>query len=292
MVADPLVIQTVDLRKDYGGVEALRGLSLEVPRGSIYGFLGRNGAGKTTTIKVLLGMARPAGGDARVFGLDACVQDASVEIRRRTGFVSDDKELYHYLTVGEMIRFTAAFFPKWRADLEQRYLRAFDLPADRRVKALSRGMRTKLALLLALCRGAELLILDEPTSGLDPAIVPSLLIPLLSPGIGQSYGIGDALVHSACLFLAGSVFFSLAFLLSTIFSDVWRPLLIALCTAVILALAEQFVDGLSRFGLIGAMSGERYFRGGGLPWPGLFVSVVLSAAMLYGAIFNLARRDF
>jgi ABC-2 type transport system ATP-binding protein len=179
-VADPLVIQTVDLRKTYDGVEALRGLSLEVPRGSIYGFLGRNGAGKTTTIKVLLGMARPTAGEARVFGLAAGAPEPSVEIRQRTGFVSDDKELYNYLTVAEMIRFTAAFFPRWRADLEQRYLRAFELPAGRRVKDLSRGMRTKLALLLALSRGAELLILDEPTSGLDPAMTEEVLQALVT----------------------------------------------------------------------------------------------------------------
>ena len=146
-----------------------------MPAGSIYGFLGRNGAGKTTTIKVLLGMARPTSGSARVFGLPADAAGASVEIRRRIGFVSDEKDLYDYMTVGEMIRFTAAFFPRWRADLEQRYLRTFELPADRKVKALSRGTRTKLALLLALCRGAELLILDEPTSGLDPAMTEEVL---------------------------------------------------------------------------------------------------------------------
>jgi len=175
MVADPLVIETVDLRKHYQGVEALRGLRLEVPRGSIFGFLGRNGAGKTTTIKVLLGMARATAGDARVFGLPAGAEQASVEIRRRTGFVSDDKELYNYLTVEEMVRFTASFFPRWRPDLAGRYLRAFELPPDRKVKALSRGMRTKLALLLALSRGAELLILDEPTSGLDPAMTEDVL---------------------------------------------------------------------------------------------------------------------
>ena len=84
------------------------------------------------------------------------------------------------MTVGEMIRFTAPFFPKWRVDLEQRYLRRFELPPDRKVKALSRGMRTKLALLLALCRGAELLILDEPTSGLDPAVTEEVLQALVS----------------------------------------------------------------------------------------------------------------
>jgi ABC-2 type transport system ATP-binding protein len=179
-VADEMVIATSDLHKRYDGVEALRGLSLQVPRGSICGFLGRNGAGKTTTVKVLLGMARPTSGSAQVFGLSAQDQDASVEIRRRTGFVSDEKDLYGYMTVAEMVRFTAAFFPRWRQDLEQRYLRAFDLPADRKVKALSRGMRTKLALLLALCRGAELLILDEPTSGLDPAMTEEVLQALVS----------------------------------------------------------------------------------------------------------------
>src|SRR6267142_5182705 len=163
-MADQYIIETDELRKNYDGVEAVRGLSLQVPAGSIYGFLGRNGAGKTTTIKVLLGMARPTSGHARVFGLAADAADASVEIRRRTGFVSDEKDLYDYMTVAEMIRFTAALFPRWRADLEQRYLRKFELPLDRKVKALSRGTRTKLALVLALCRGAELLILDEPTS--------------------------------------------------------------------------------------------------------------------------------
>jgi ABC-type multidrug transport system ATPase subunit len=180
MVADPFVIEASELRKHYGGVEALRGLSLQVPPGSIYGFLGRNGAGKTTTIKVLLGMARPASGHARVFGLPADAQDASVDIRRRTGFVSEDKDLYDYMTVEEMIRFTAAFFPRWRADLQQRYLGRFELPPHRKVKALSRGMRTKLALLLAMCRGAELLILDEPTSGLDPAMTEEVLQALVA----------------------------------------------------------------------------------------------------------------
>ena len=180
MVADPFVIEASELRKDYGGVEALRGLSLQVPPGSICGFLGRNGAGKTTTIKVLLGMARPASGHARVFGLPADAQDASVDIRRRTGFVSEDKDLYDYMTVEEMIRFTAAFFPRWRADLQQRYLGRFELPPHGTVKALSRGMRTKLALLLAMCRGAELLILDEPTSGLDPAMTEEVLQALVA----------------------------------------------------------------------------------------------------------------
>ena len=179
-MADPFVIETIDLRKHYDGVEALRGLDLQVPAGSICGFLGRNGAGKTTTIKLLLGMARPSSGEARVFGLRADAPETSVEIRRRTAFVSEEKDLYDYMTVAEMIRFTAAFYPRWRADLEQRYLRAFELPPGRMVKALSRGMRTKLALLLGLCRGAELLILDEPTAGLDPAMTEEILQALVA----------------------------------------------------------------------------------------------------------------
>jgi ABC-2 type transport system ATP-binding protein len=92
-VTEPFVIETADLRKSYDGVEALRGLNLQVPAGSICGFLGRNGAGKTTTLKVLLGMARPTSGNARVFGLPADVPGTSLEIRRRTGFVSEDKDL-------------------------------------------------------------------------------------------------------------------------------------------------------------------------------------------------------
>ena len=184
-MADQLVIEAAGLRKHYGQVEALRGLDLRVPAGSICGFLGRNGAGKTTALKVLLGMARPTSGAARLFGLPAQDEGASVEIRRRTGFVSDEKDLYDYMTVAEMIRFTAPFFPRWSADLEARYLRRFELPPDRRVKALSRGMRTKLALLLALCRGAELLVLDEPTSGLDPAMTEEVLQALVAHAAGE-----------------------------------------------------------------------------------------------------------
>ena len=184
-MADTIIIETADLRKHYDDVDALRGLNLQVPAGSIHGFLGRNGAGKTTTIKVLLGMTRPTSGRASVFGLAADVEASSVEIRKRTGFVSDEKELYDYMTVEEIIRFTAAFFPRWRRDLEQKYVRKFELPLGRKVKALSRGMRTKLTLLLALSRGAELLILDEPTSGLDPAMAEEVLQALVAHVAGE-----------------------------------------------------------------------------------------------------------
>ena len=182
-MSDAHVIETIDLRKTYegtGGTEALRGLTLRVPRGSIFGFLGKNGAGKTTTIKVVLGMAHATSGEARVFGLPARDRESSVAIRRRTGFVSEEKDLYDLMTVEQIIRFTASFYPGWRSDLEHRYLRSFELPPDRKVKDLSRGMRTKLALLVALSRGAELLILDEPTSGLDPAMTEEVLQTLVA----------------------------------------------------------------------------------------------------------------
>ena len=185
-MSDPFIIETAGLQKNYDGIEALRGLTLQVPAGSIFGFLGRNGAGKTTTIKILLGLAKPTSGTAHVFGLDADDQAASVAIRRRTAFVSDEKDLYDYMTVGEMIRFTASFFPKWRADMEERQLRRFDLRRERPIKGLSRGMRTKLSLLLALCRGAELLILDEPTSGLDPVVTEEVLQALVSGVAGEA----------------------------------------------------------------------------------------------------------
>ena len=182
MVSDRLAIETIDLWKRYGDVEALRGLDLRVPMGSICGFLGRNGAGKTTTIKVLLGMARPSKGEARLLG----EQGTGAEVRRRVGFVSDEKDLYEYMTVDEMIAFTRPFFPKWRADLEQKYRQKFELPGPRDIKDLSRGTRTKLALLLALCRGADLLILDEPTSGLDPAMAEDVLQALVGHVAGEA----------------------------------------------------------------------------------------------------------
>jgi ABC-2 type transport system ATP-binding protein len=179
-VAETPVIEVVGLHKAYGGVEALRGLDLQVPAGSICGFLGRNGSGKTTTIKVLLGMARATSGTVRVFGADPFDATSGVDIRRRTGFVSDDKDLLDEMTVDALIRFTSTFFPAWRRDLEDRYVKGFELPRGRRVKELSRGTRTRLAVLLALSRGAGLLVFDEPTANLDPAATEDVLQALVS----------------------------------------------------------------------------------------------------------------
>src|SRR5580704_14611537 len=122
------VIETSQLCKSYKDKQALRGLDLRVPAGSIFGFLGRNGAGKTTTIKTLMGLLRADSGSALVFGSPVADADHSVEIRRRIGFVTEDKELYPYMTVAEIIRFTRPLFPKWRHDLERRYLEIFELP--------------------------------------------------------------------------------------------------------------------------------------------------------------------
>jgi hypothetical protein len=124
------------------------------------------------------------------------------------------------------------------------------------------------------------------------AFAPPLLLPLLSPGVGQSYGLGDALIHGACLFVAASVLFSMACLLSTVFADVWRPALIVCGLAAALGICEPFFGDLSRYSLFGIMNGEIYFRGGGLPWLGLLASAAVSAAMLFVASRNLARQDF
>ena len=174
------IIETSQLKKSFKGQPALRGLDLQVPTGSIFGFLGRNGAGKTTTIKTLMGLLRADSGAARVFGIEVAGADRSLEIRRRIGFVTEDKELYPYMTVEQVIHFTRPFFPKWRDDLEQRYLKMFDLPHQRKIPDLSKGMRSKLMLLLAIARGAELLILDEPTDGLDPAATEDVLRELVA----------------------------------------------------------------------------------------------------------------
>jgi ABC-2 type transport system ATP-binding protein len=184
-MAESIIIETVGLKKQYKDVTALDGLGLAVPAGSIYGLLGRNGAGKTTAIKILMGMVRPTAGHAGVFGLAASQSQASVAIRQRTGFVSDERDLYDFMTVAQLVAFTASFFPHWRADMAKRYVRSFDLPESRMVKSLSRGERTKLALLLSFCRGAELLILDEATSGLDPAAAEEVLQALVGHVAGE-----------------------------------------------------------------------------------------------------------
>lgn len=123
-------------------------------------------------------------------------------------------------------------------------------------------------------------------------LIPSLVLPLLSPAVGENYSLADVLVHGVCAFTAATVIFSGATLLSTIFSDVWRPALIVCGLAAVVGIVEPFLGGYSRYGLFGVMDGEMYFRGDGLPWLGLLASAAVSAAMLFAASRNLARQDF
>jgi ABC-2 type transport system ATP-binding protein len=169
------VVETSELTKRFGDNYALTGLTMTVPRGQIVGFLGRNGSGKTTTIKILLDVIRRTSGEATVLGEPT----GSVAVRRRIGFLGEDKRFYSYMTVREIIAFTRPFFPTWRAETETRLLAEFELPLDRKVSALSKGMRTKVGLLLNLCRHAEFLILDEPSEGLDPVMAEQMLQSLI-----------------------------------------------------------------------------------------------------------------
>lgn len=168
-----LAIGTENLMKTYAKIHAVAGVSLSVKQGSIYGFLGRNGAGKTTTIKMLLGLARPDDGSARVLGMDALTQ--GIAILQRTAFVSEKKTLYPSLTASELVRFSRGFYPTWSDSAVDKYARLFEIPMKQRFEQLSNGNQTKVWLLLALCQGADLLILDEPTTALDPITVDQLM---------------------------------------------------------------------------------------------------------------------
>ena len=174
------VIETSGLTKRYGDVEAVKQLTLQVRGGCITGFLGRNGAGKSSTIKMLLGMTHPTSGTGWVLGRAIDDPRASRDMRAHVAYVAEDKQTYGYMTVAEMIAFTRSFYKDWRPDAERRLIEQFELPLSRKVKALSKGMRTKLALLLALARRPELLILDEPGEGLDPVSIEELLQALVS----------------------------------------------------------------------------------------------------------------
>jgi len=169
------VIVTHALSKSYGSAEVVRELNLLVGRNRITAFLGRNGAGKSTTIKMLLGMIRPTAGSGIVLGKQITDAEENRKLRRRVAYVAEDKPLYGYMTVEQTIRFASSFYPDWRTDVEEKLLRDYELPLRRKVKMLSKGMRTKLALLLAFARRPELLILDEPSEGLDPVGIEHLL---------------------------------------------------------------------------------------------------------------------
>jgi ABC-2 type transport system ATP-binding protein len=182
-----LAIATENLTKTYGSIHAVSGINLTVPRGSIYGFLGRNGAGKTTTIKILLGLARPNAGSARVLGMDAFRE--RIPILQRTAFVSEKKTLYPSLTASELVRFSRGFYPTWSDSAVEKYAELFEIPMEQQFEQLSNGNQTKVWLLLALCQGADLLILDEPTTALDPITVDQLMRVLAADALDRGFTI-------------------------------------------------------------------------------------------------------
>lgn len=162
------VIQLREVSKRYGKEIALDRVSLEVPSGSVFALLGENGAGKTTAIRIMLGLAEPDGGQSSVLGLASDAKGQ--EIRRRVGYVPERLTFYEWMTVDEVGWFTAGFYGESFLPEYRRLAAEFDLPPRRAIKSLSKGMRAKVALSLAMAHDPELLILDEPTSGLDPLV--------------------------------------------------------------------------------------------------------------------------
>jgi ABC-2 type transport system ATP-binding protein len=214
------VIVVEGLTKRYGTQKAVDQLSLTVPEGAIFGLLGENGAGKTTTIQTLLGLVKPDGGRTEVLGLDPARR--GLEVRRRIGYVPESPVLYDWMTVAEIGWFAAGFHLDafgTTSGYQYRYTeltRAFELPASRKIKALSKGMRAKVSLSLALASDPSLLILDEPTSGLDVLVRRDFLESMVDlAGAGRtvllsSHQIGEvervashvALLHQGKLILA------------------------------------------------------------------------------------------
>jgi ABC-2 type transport system ATP-binding protein len=171
----PPAIETRGLSKRYKSAHALRGLDLRVPAGSIYGLVGRNGAGKTTTIKILMGLVHPTSGEGREVGYRIDDVADGRRIRRGTAYVGEDRAMWPDMTVSEVLAVSRPFFPRWRTDLEREYLEAFEIPQQKRIGRFSKGARSAFAMVLALARGADLLLLDEPTEGLDPILVERVL---------------------------------------------------------------------------------------------------------------------
>ena len=168
MTSPSPVIEITNLVRRYGRTDAVDGLTLTVAPGRCYGFFGRNGAGKTTTIKCLLNLIRPHAGQVRVFGHDPA--RAEVEVKSRLAYVPDVVAFYPWMTVRQVLDYAAAFRPRWNTATEASLLSRFALQPRQKADHLSKGQRTQLALITAICAEPELLVLDEPTSGLDPIV--------------------------------------------------------------------------------------------------------------------------
>lgn len=168
-----LVIETHGLTRFYGRRCVVDALDLSVPRGSVFGFLGRNGAGKSTTIRMLLGLVDPTRGTARVLGYDC--RTLPPEVRARVGYLAEGHHVYGWMSVAECGRFQSAFFPRWNERIFQSVLSHFGLKPHNKAGDLSRGERAGLCLALTLAPQPELLILDDPALGLDPVARRGLL---------------------------------------------------------------------------------------------------------------------
>jgi ABC-2 type transport system ATP-binding protein len=168
MSADQPVIEIAGLVRKFGRTDAVDGLDLRVEPGRCYGFFGRNGAGKTTTIKCLLNLLRPTRGSVKVFGLDPARHE--VAVKSRLAYVPDVVAFYPWMTVRETLDYCASFRQRWNDDTERALVDQFRLDLRQKTSHLSKGQRTQLGLITAICAEPDLLVLDEPTSGLDPIV--------------------------------------------------------------------------------------------------------------------------
>ena len=162
------VIELAHVTKRYGQHTALDNMSLSVPPGVVFALLGENGAGKTTAIRLMLGLTEPTAGSVRVLGLESDRQ--GFEIRRRIGYLPERPTLYEWMTAAEIGWFTAGFYPDGFEFEFRRLVEGFHVPLNRKLSQMSKGMRGKVALSLAMAHKPELLILDEPTSGFDTMV--------------------------------------------------------------------------------------------------------------------------
>jgi len=168
-----MVIETHGLTRYFGGRKAVDGLTMAVPRGSVFAFLGRNGSGKTTTIRMLLGLLEPTRGSSNVLGHDS--RQLLPEIRARIGYMSESHTLYNWLTVRQCGEYQSRFYPRWNERIFQAVVGHFRLDPRAKAGELSRGERAGLSLAITLAPEPELLILDDPALGLDPVARRSLL---------------------------------------------------------------------------------------------------------------------
>ncbi len=178
-------IETHELTRRFGRTEAVNGLTLSVPEGSVFALLGANGAGKTTTLKMLVDLVRPTRGTSHLLGVDS--RRLGEREKAKIGYVSENQELPLSMTVRQLLDFCRPFYPTWDRDLERQLLRQFALPEDRKLNHLSRGMLMKAALLSSLAYRPKLLIMDEPFSGLDPLVRDELVAGLLEVSAGNAW---------------------------------------------------------------------------------------------------------